>query len=38
MDFKNLEKKTTNQKSRYFCQIFVVSKGMDLKTYWKSLG
>jgi hypothetical protein len=26
MDFKNLKKKSANQKSRNFCQTFVISK------------
>jgi hypothetical protein len=26
MDFKTLKKKSTNQKSRDFCQMFVISK------------
>ncbi len=26
MDFKNLKQKSENQKSREFCQMFVISK------------
>ncbi len=31
MDFKNIKKKSANQKSRDFCQMFVISKK---KTIW----
>ncbi len=43
MDFKNCKKKSANQKSRDFPQIFVISdkksigKGMDVKIYRKSM-
>ncbi len=43
MTFKNLKKKSANQKSWHFWQMFVISKkkmiplGMDLKIYRKSI-
>jgi hypothetical protein len=43
MDFKNLNKKPADQKSRDFCQMFAIPKkktisyGMDLKIFRKSI-